>query len=334
MAEYTNLKCPVCGNAFSESDDIVVCPECGTPHHRECFKNNGKCANIAWHSENKIYDVESEREKIDDIKRQEERENREREEKEAPDTVCPRCGQRNGAQSIFCSSCGAPISQGFRGRVADGDREPPRFQAMPFGPFVIPQDPNEEIDGVAAWKLSSVVRENQGRFIPQFKAFFKAGRKTSFNACAFLFSPFYFFYRKMYGIGALTLVLTVLFNIPSIIMSFTNEMLSEALDTTVTFALSLNPTQQLWLTNLSFFAYIASMAMRFLCGLFANWMYFKKCKKICAEIDGAVASQEEFKMLANKKGGSNKVIVIALFMVIYLIVFSFSFVLTAGMMGA
>ena len=331
MAEYTNLNCPVCGNAFSEGDDIVVCPECGTPHHRECFKQNGKCANFEWHNENKFYDLEGERDKIDDKIRQEQKEEGEREENNAPDIVCPRCGQKNGAQSLFCSRCGAPVSQGF---ANGGAEQQPRFHAMPFGPFVIPQDPNEEIDGIAAWKLSSVVRENQGRFIPQFKAFFKTGRKTSFNACAFLFSPFYFFYRKMYGIGAITLVLTILFNIPSLIMGFTNEMLSQTLGTTVTFALDLSAQQQIWLTNLSFLTYVASMALKFLCGLFANWMYFNKCKKLCAEIDTTATSQEDFKMLANKKGGSNKVIVIALFMIIYLVVFGISFAITSGMIGA
>ena len=37
---FTNEKCPVCNNTFKEDDDIAVCPECGTPHHRECYKQN------------------------------------------------------------------------------------------------------------------------------------------------------------------------------------------------------------------------------------------------------------------------------------------------------
>ena len=32
MADYTGKKCIVCGGVFSENDDIVVCPECGTPY--------------------------------------------------------------------------------------------------------------------------------------------------------------------------------------------------------------------------------------------------------------------------------------------------------------
>ena len=48
---FTNEKCPVCNNTFEHDDDIVVCPECGTPHHRECYIENKSCANNHKHSE-------------------------------------------------------------------------------------------------------------------------------------------------------------------------------------------------------------------------------------------------------------------------------------------
>ena len=36
MSNYTGCKCPVCQQPFTETDDIVVCPECGAPYHRAC----------------------------------------------------------------------------------------------------------------------------------------------------------------------------------------------------------------------------------------------------------------------------------------------------------
>lgn len=36
--EFTEYKCPVCDKQFKKGDDIVVCPECGAPHHRECYE--------------------------------------------------------------------------------------------------------------------------------------------------------------------------------------------------------------------------------------------------------------------------------------------------------
>ena len=49
---YTGEKCPVCGKNFVEGDDIVVCPVCGTPHHRDCYNLHNACANEGLHAEN------------------------------------------------------------------------------------------------------------------------------------------------------------------------------------------------------------------------------------------------------------------------------------------
>ena len=35
--------CPVCNAKLFEDDDIVVCPICGAPHHRNCFNYEGHC---------------------------------------------------------------------------------------------------------------------------------------------------------------------------------------------------------------------------------------------------------------------------------------------------
>lgn len=47
--DYTSEKCAGCGVKFSEGDDVVVCPECGSPHHRSCFMSAGECAHAAQH---------------------------------------------------------------------------------------------------------------------------------------------------------------------------------------------------------------------------------------------------------------------------------------------
>lgn len=56
--KYTNYKCPVCSNQFTEENDVVVCPECGTPHHRECYIQNGACANSDKHGTNEPIEVD------------------------------------------------------------------------------------------------------------------------------------------------------------------------------------------------------------------------------------------------------------------------------------
>ena len=44
MSLYKGYKCAACGNVFDENDDVVVCPECGAPHHRSCYLEKGQCA--------------------------------------------------------------------------------------------------------------------------------------------------------------------------------------------------------------------------------------------------------------------------------------------------
>ena len=51
MSRFTNKLCPVCEKRFGEKDDIVVCPECGTPHHRECYAKNNSCGLVTYHVE-------------------------------------------------------------------------------------------------------------------------------------------------------------------------------------------------------------------------------------------------------------------------------------------
>lgn len=53
---YLQEKCPVCGKEFEATDDIVVCPLCGTPHHRDCYKKNGECGNAEKHNEGFIWE--------------------------------------------------------------------------------------------------------------------------------------------------------------------------------------------------------------------------------------------------------------------------------------
>ena len=38
--DFLGKKCPVCSKNFHEDDDIVVCPECGTPTNGSKFCPN------------------------------------------------------------------------------------------------------------------------------------------------------------------------------------------------------------------------------------------------------------------------------------------------------
>ena len=52
VSYYEGLSCPVCAKAFTADEDIVVCPQCGLPHHRACWKSVGQC-----YAHDKVTDV-------------------------------------------------------------------------------------------------------------------------------------------------------------------------------------------------------------------------------------------------------------------------------------
>ena len=93
MPDYNSLNCPICNGRFMADDDIVVCPECGAPHHRECWTSHGSCQFAELHSEGFVWkrpEVEFEEESNANG--------------EDRPTVCASCGSVNEAGRFFLKS--------------------------------------------------------------------------------------------------------------------------------------------------------------------------------------------------------------------------------------
>lgn len=91
---YNNQICDGCGKPFKEDDDIVVCPECATPQHRECYNKNSACVNEHRHSEDfswqgEINNTPHAFENMEKVKK----------------IPCPNCGYENPEGSEYCKQC-------------------------------------------------------------------------------------------------------------------------------------------------------------------------------------------------------------------------------------
>ncbi|MBQ7549529.1 MAG: DUF2628 domain-containing protein [Clostridia bacterium] len=53
--EYINQICDGCGRELTKDDDIVVCPVCGTPQHRECYNKNDRCVHEELHESGYVW---------------------------------------------------------------------------------------------------------------------------------------------------------------------------------------------------------------------------------------------------------------------------------------
>ena len=180
---YSYEKCPVCEKEFANDDDIVVCPLCGTPHHRDCYKKNGECSNYDKHSEGFRWTPSKENKLVT--------------EDTAP--LPPVDTAIENEQ---------PITNAF-------------FGANPLSQF--PQDIEE---GVSAEDVAGFVQIHAIKYLRNF--FYAKSNKKTFSWAAFFFTPYWFFYRKMYKLGAtfmaLSLLLTVGFNILPPVQTLYNDM--------------------------------------------------------------------------------------------------------------
>ena len=191
---HLNDLCPVCGQTFTESDDIVFCPDCGTPHHRACWNQHGACAHADKHDSGYVW--QSAAPPVE-------------ESAHAQETIrCPRCGETCAANTLVCPECGQRM-----GEIPGGGRYDYNADFFMRG---VEADAGEDLGDVTVREASMLVQYRAGVYVRKFDRL--KSKKFGWNWAAFFFSPFWFFYRKIYKAGALfmgvMLALSVFMAIP------------------------------------------------------------------------------------------------------------------------
>lgn len=214
--EFTEYKCPVCDKQFKKGDDVVVCPECGTPHHRECYEKEGHCHFADRHSADFSFEKEQ----------QEEAEQQAEQDAKDGVVLCKSCGAENPKEMFYCCNCGAPLygddknNPNFQQNQNNGQPNPNFNQNQGMPPFGVPFgqanpqmaaafDPmagmkSDEplVDDITAGEAAKFIGKNTPYYLRIF-SFINKFKKSRFNFSAFILSGIYFLYRKMYGLGVL-----------------------------------------------------------------------------------------------------------------------------------
>ena len=224
---YKDIECPVCGRAFTEDDDVVVCPVCGTPHHRACWMEQQRCANDALHGQGYEWKFPEDK---DPLKQLEEQKRKSR--SAAPEfsfkngekvIECPHCGALNYENDAFCMKCRAPLNENDGSESAAPTQQEwqnagqgynytdPRRLAYDNQRLYGGLEPNILIDGIPVAEYSDYIGGSApGKMIRRIAGMERYDRKISFNFAAFVFGPIWFFFRKMYRQGAMILILITL----------------------------------------------------------------------------------------------------------------------------
>ncbi len=288
---YIGEKCPLCGLEFTEKDDIVVCPECGTPSHRECYKNNNGCINKSLHGTGFEWKQSEIKSNSQELKR------------------CPNCGAENSDENAHCFRCGALLDNHTESASdfsqEQRDESEPVFGSMPFpGGFVSTRiDDSTELDGVTVGELSEYVGTNKLYFLANFMRFGKYGSKFSINLTAFLFPYYYFFYRKMYLFGAVFLLADFLCGIPQMLV-YLPEM-AKSLGITVLSTADFAFVDSSWFVGIASAASLVSYAMMFIGGVFANYLYYRQAVHDIKEIKSETKVQTGYREAIAQKGGTS-----------------------------
>lgn len=288
MSDYIGEKCLICNKPFKVGDDIVVCPECGTPYHRECYNKEGKCVNEVLHTTHQSWKATHDKNSSDDS---------------TENTIkCPVCGEENSSDTIFCKKCGNPLGINKSGDNASFDGQiPPFISQMMNATTENKFTPESDIDGVKLKEYSTYVGSNPLYYMTNFIRFGKYNRKVSVNLTAFLFPEYYFIYRKMYLIGILVYILRYIIAIPLFIGFAKNGVFDGSILKGVFVNLVSENTLD-WMLSLTQFL---STALLFACSLSANYLYYRKARKDIMYIHDATSDEAQRSERIAKKGGAS-----------------------------
>ena len=84
MNDYVGKICPVCKQEFNELDKVTVCPDCGMPHHTECWEMNGGCSTFGCAQQGSVKETN-------------------------PMATCNKCGTVLEEGQEFCPKCGQKV---------------------------------------------------------------------------------------------------------------------------------------------------------------------------------------------------------------------------------
>ena len=286
--DFLGKPCPVCARTFRDDDDVVVCPKCGAPYHRECYLQKGKC----------IYtdDLHRNHQTWQDL--QNATDNDTTNDQAENGLVCPRCKTVNPDHAIVCKNCGSFLSNGIGMSQEDNTynrADSAATDSNPFGkdnPFSVFMDPmggvpqDEDFDGVTGAELAKFVKNNTTYYLPVFQGY-KNKKRCRFNFCAFLFVGGWYLYRKQYLKGALLSLLYLAVELGALFCSivFTTPFIKEAnqfysganyigFSDYFSWAVHYKSFGDLVLMFLPYLLYAVFLLVRIICGFRGNKSYY------------------------------------------------------------
>ena len=263
MGKYTDAKCIICNQKFKDDDDIVVCPDCGTPYHRDCWSTQGRCINTSLHAVGGTWTGVMQEQRLQNGGK-----------------ICPHCQFVNRPDAARCESCNGMLEENTV------KAEPANFSFELDDPCC-GHSPEEPIEEERLGDVAHFVKTNTNYYIPLFRRFRDSGRKASLNFTCILFPNLYFAYRKMWFMAVLSSLLLLICGLPRTLVGMLTTLTepefmstmeniygSETLHMFDGLTVFLQNHQSL-LESLYIPMYLVNVCARILFCLFGNHMYYR-----------------------------------------------------------
>lgn len=337
---YKDIECTVCGKKFDENSDVVVCPVCGAPCHRECWQSVGHCIHESEHDSGYRWEFPV-------------REPAGEEQPEAqpnnPDNpfggikfdngekivICPNCGTANYENDMYCSRCHAPLKNsdnGFANGRPQTDEEHKKYVDDIINNFneYGGLKPDTEVDGVPVREMAAYIGgKAPGKFIRRFSTM-ERYNKSVYPTIGAVLGPIWFFRHKMTKIGAIISAVMLLLATAAGIVGMTTpykemakatgELMSEAAQGTLSSSdlqSAIYSIQEAYvnaeytteditrtkIANVLYYLFIYGVPMTsFIVGMSA---YRKKINTDIMKIRGECTTMEEYMNTLRLKGGTS-----------------------------
>ncbi len=265
MEEYIGQACLHCGKVFTAEDDIVSCPECGTPYHRACWKENGRCINDTLHEKGESWISQRKHQIIKERSA----------EKQAEEFEQAALRERGESPQLINAT------------LYDGARLNPDDPCCGF-------DPAEDMDGVTMGDVAEFVRDNRFYYLPLFRLMKRTGKRFSFNLICLFFPELYFANRKMWGWALSSMIINLVLYLPMLFKQNSEMGLHVPLDVTAAAFLQWGQISN-----------AARLIFSALCCLFANRLYYRYAVRKIGRIRETAVSEAQYHAEIQEAGGTS-----------------------------
>lgn len=289
MPKYYGCPCEGCGKPLTLRDDIVVCPDCGAPYHRDCYEKLGRCIHSAAHAAGYEWKFPYQESEL---------------------CTCPACGERTLRSEEHCRCCGAVLPPEGAEEPADRSEDSGEgsFDYSSFyrqfqetgTPSADPMKQayeaafgkEEAMDGIPCADWASYIGPASPAYMNTYCRMQLAHSKVSMSFSALLFGPFYFFYRKAWKPAFAFLAAELLLFVPTLLqmMQITGSSLS----------LGLSDSTYVVLGRVVSLASFALMLVR---GMFAKWFYRKSAAEHIRRIRAEFPDDAQRSVVLSAQGG-------------------------------